>query len=165
MKQVDVFIAAGIRGPARGTGKVMYLMRTKKNNGTDHESRPSVTESDNATEGRLILMAIRDALQRMNYACAVTVHTESSYIAGAINNHWMEAWERNGWKNARGREVQDSILWSQIYRILEETGHELSAEQGSHEYAHWMRFQMPLADAYKDIFSDVSEKRVHSVHD
>ena len=165
MKQVDIFITAGIRGPARGTGRVMYIMKTKRKNGDDYESLPSVTESDNATEGRLVLLAIRDALQRMNYACTITIHTESTYIANAVNNHWLESWEQHSWRNAKDKEVQDSILWSQIYQTLEETGHELSAERGPHEFTHWMRFQMQIADAYKDIFSEVREKQVRFVHD
>lgn len=165
MRQVDIFITASIRGPARGTGRVMYLMRTKRMDGTDHESNPSVTESDNATEGRLVLMAIRDALQRMNYACSVMIHTENAYIASAINNRWMEGWERGGWKTARGKEVRDSILWSQVYHLLVEAGHGLSAEQGAHELAHWMRWEMQVVDAYKDIFSEVEEKPVSFVCD
>lgn len=144
---------------------MMYLMRTKRDNGADYESLPSVAEYDDATEGMLVLLALRDALQRMNYACRIAVHTESTYITAAIEKHWPEAWERNGWKNARGKEVRDSILWSQIHQMQEESGHILSAECGSHEYAHWMRFQMPLAPAYKDIFSEVRENRVRSVHD
>lgn len=138
-------------------------MRTQKKSGADYESKPSVAESDEATEGRLVLLAIRDALQRLQYACSVIIHTESTYIANAVNSHWLESWERNGWKNAKDKEVQDSILWSQIYQILEETGHELSVEQGSHEFSQWMRFQMQIVDAYKDIFSDVTETPVHFV--
>lgn len=160
MKQVDIFVAADIRGPARGTGRVMYLMRTKRSDGTDHESLPSVTESENATEGRLVLMAVRDALQRLKYACRVVLHTESAYIASAINNNWMEAWERNCWKNARGREVRDSILWSQVYQILGETGHVLEAETGSHEFSGWMRWKMQFTEVWNDVFSEVREEPV-----
>lgn len=160
MRRVDIYIAADIRGPARGTGRVMYLMRTKRKNGADHESRPSVAESENATEGRLVLMAVRDALQRLRYACEVVVHTESAYIASAISNGWMEAWDKNGWKTARGREVQDSILWCQVYRILGEEGHLLSAEAGSHEYGQWMRWKMQFVNAWNDVFFEVKEEPV-----
>ena len=135
----------------------MYLMRAKRKNGTDHESRPSVSESDNATEGRLVLLALRDALQRLNYACGVTVHTECADIAAAINSRWPEAWEGNGWKNSKGKEVPDSILWCQVLHLLEEGGHLLGAEPGAHEYSGWMRWNMQLANAYKDIFSEVGK--------
>ena len=163
MKQVDIYAAASIRGPARGTGRVMYVMKTKRRNGTDYESLPSLMESDNATEGRLVLLALRDALQRLQYACTVILHTENDYIASAINNRWMAAWERNGWKNAHHREVQDSILWCQIYQILDETGHELAAEPGSHEYGKWMRWKMQFAEVLPDVFSEVKEEPVSFV--
>lgn len=165
MRQVDIYITAGIRGPARGDARVMYLMRTKRNDGSDHESLPSVAGYAGVTEARLVLLALRDALQRMRYACRIVIHTESAYIASAVNNRWMEAWERHGWKNARGKEVRDSTLWSQVCQLTDEAGHELCAECGSHEYSHWMRFQMPLADAKEDIFSEVRECSPGLVHD
>lgn len=165
MKQVDIYITAGIRAPARGNGRVMYIMLTKRSNGTIYESLPSVAEFDEATENRLVLAALWDALQRLNYACAVTVYTESIYIGRAINSRWPEKWEKDGWKNAKGKEVKDSILWCRIQHLLEETGSVLSAETGPHEYSGWMRWHMPLADAYKDIFGEVRERRVCLVHD
>ncbi|MCM1239985.1 MAG: hypothetical protein NC331_11460 [Lachnospiraceae bacterium] len=143
----------------------MYVMRTERRDGSAHESPPSVAEALDATEGRLVLMAVRDALQRMNYACSITVHTESAYIASAISNGWMEAWERDGWRNAKGKEVRDSTLWAMIYRLVEEDGHVLSAEQGAHEYAQWMRWRMAFTDALPGVFSGVREEPVRSVRD
>ena len=122
MKQVDIYITAGIRAPAKGTGRVMYIMRTKRSNGTIYESLPSVAELDNATENRLVLSALWDALQRLNYACAVTAYTESLYIGRAVNSRWPEKWEKDGWKNAKGKEVKDSILWRRVLHLLEGTG-------------------------------------------
>lgn len=157
MKQVDVFVTASIRGPARGTGRVMYIMRTQKKSGGDYESKPAIAEYDEATESRLVLYAVRDALQRLKYDCRVTIYTESLYIKSVLENHWLEEWERKGWKNAKGKEIQDSILWSQIYQLLDETGHELTAEHSSHEFTQWMRWKMQLVHAYKDVFWEVKE--------
>lgn len=137
-------------------------MRTKRSNGTDHESLPSVAEYTQVTEGRLVLLALRDALQRMNYACRVTIYTESAYIAGAVNNCWPQAWAGNGWKNAKGKEVQDKELWSRILELAGEAGHELAVEAGAHEFVPWMRWQMPLAEAYPEVFSEIEERPVQT---
>ena len=135
----------------------MYIMRTQRENGANYESKPAIAEYDEATESRLILHAVRDALQRLKYDCRVTIYTECLYIKSVLDNHWLETWQQNNWKNAKGKEVQDSILWSQIYQLIDETGHILTAENGSHEFSHWMRWKMQLIHAYKDIFWEVTE--------
>lgn len=138
----------------------MYLMRTKRNDGSDYESLPSVAGYAGVTEARLVLLALRDALQRMNYACRIVIHTESAYIAGAVNNRWPQAWAGNGWKNARGKEAADRDLWGQILTLAGEAGHELSAEPGAHGFVPWMRWQMALAGALPEGFSEIGERPV-----
>lgn len=99
-----------------------------------------------------MLYALRDAIARLNFACRVVVHTECSYVAAAITQRWPEAWQRNGWKNSHGGEARDAVLWSLILQDIEDSGHELEAEGGKHEYSQWMAWNMPLARAYKDTF-------------
>lgn len=117
-----------------------------------------MAEYDDATESRLVLYAIRDALGRLNFACTVVIHTECEYVAAAIEQHWPEDWQENGWKNSKKKEVKDAALWSMILQELEETGHELVAEPGKHEFSQWMQFQIPLARAYKDIFCKMEKE-------
>jgi len=95
---------------------------------------------------------MRDALQRLNYACSVVVHTECNYIAAAVNNRWPEAWRMNGWKNGKGKEVKDADLWEMIFEEMEEGGHELLAIPGKHEFSHWMAWNLPLVRAWQDVF-------------
>lgn len=80
MKVVDIFIGTTLRGSAKGSGRVMYIMRTKKKNGSDYEAAPQIAEYDDITESASVLYAIRDALQRLNYACTVVIHTECSNV-------------------------------------------------------------------------------------
>lgn len=122
------------------------------------ESEPYIAEYDEATESRLTLYALRDALQRMNYACEIIVHTECGYLRTVTDNRWPEEWEQNGWKNKRGEDVKDAVLWCDIYRMLEEDGHVLRVEAGRHEYSGWMQWQMPIKDAYKGVFREMKKK-------
>ena len=158
LKTVDVFIGTSIRGPAKGVGRTMYILRTKLRSGTEYEGAPEVAEYDDGTESRLVLYAIRDALMRLNYACRVVVHTECTYVAAAITQHWPEKWQGNNWQSGRNKEVKDSVLWSLILQELEEGGHELVAEAGKHEYSSWMQWKMALVRAYKDVFSKVEKE-------
>lgn len=81
LKVVDIFIGTTLRGSAKGSGRVMYIMRTKRKNGSDYEAAPQIAEYDDTTESASVLYAIRDALQRLNYACTVVIHTECSNVA------------------------------------------------------------------------------------
>lgn len=130
----------------------MYILRTRLESGKDYESVPEIAEFDNSTESRLVLYAVRDALNHMNYACNIVIHTECDYVAAAINRHWPEEWRKNGWKNSKDKEAKDAVLWSMILEELEESGHELTAEKGKHEWTEWMRWNMPLAAPLRDIF-------------
>lgn len=133
-------------------------MRCQKADGTPHESSPRIAEYDNATESRLVLYAIRDALSRFNYGCKITIHTECHYVAAAVNQGWPKAWRDNGWKNSKQNPVTDQILWSEILQAAEETGHELIAQEGKHEWSGWMRWNIPLTDTYKDFFAEVKNE-------
>lgn len=90
LKVVDIFIGTTLRGSAKGSGRVMYIMRTTRKNGSDYEAAPQIAEYDDTTESESVLRAIRDALQRLHYACTVVIHTECSNVAA----RWLE--ERKG---------------------------------------------------------------------
>lgn len=165
MKLVEIFIGTELRGPARGRGRVVYIMRTPLDNGADYVSRPEISVDEDATESRLVLLALRDALRRMRFACEVVVHTECTYAAAAVNNMWPAGWRENNWTNARGRQVRDWCLWECILQELEDAGHVLRAVPGKHEFTLWMRSNIPRLAADINVFSAVEEKVVNLVSD
>lgn len=157
LKKVDVFIGTSIRGPGKGVGRCAYAMKYLKKDGKFHEHKPEVAQYEQATESRLVLYAIREALSHMNFACEIIIHTECSYVAAAINQHWPEKWQKDGWKNKRGKDAADCILWSEIMQELEETGHLIQAEEGKHEYSHWMKWKFPLVEAWNEAFVEMEK--------
>ena len=50
LKVVDIFIGTTLRGSAKGSGRVMYIMRTTRKNGSDYEAAPQIAEYDDTTE-------------------------------------------------------------------------------------------------------------------
>lgn len=157
MWETDIYISAGIRGPGKGTGKVMYRMRARSKIGWTRESGVSIAEYDHATESRLVLYALRDAMQRFRRECRIIVYTECGYIASALEQNWPEIWEASGWKNSRGKEVKDSVLWQDILHLIRDQGHVLEARTGAHEYSGWMRWQMEKTVAEKNVFREMTE--------
>lgn len=138
-------------------------MRTDRRNGQPHESRPAVRADDPATEGRLVLLALRDALMRMVYACEVVVYTECTYAAAAINNMWPVEWRENGWQTARGQQAKDADIWRGILQELDEAGHILRAVPGKHEFSVWMRCNLPHLVADLESFTAVEPKELNLV--
>ena len=165
MKTVEIYIGTDLRGPAKGEGKVIYIMRMRRQKRKDHESQPAIRAVDDVTESCLILYALWDALQRFNFACDVVIYTECSYVAAAINNMWPDAWRENSWRNARGQQVKNWGLWEMILRELEETGHTIRAVPGKHEFSNWMRCNIPNLPAEKDVFTAVEPKELNLVSD
>lgn len=127
-------------------------MRVKLKSGKVHESAPEVAEYDDATESSLVLYAIRDVFNRMNFACRIVIHTECNHVAAAINRHWPEKWRLNGWKNTKEKEIKDAVLWSMVLEEMEEAGHTLEAKSGKHEWSDWMQWKLPFATPLKNVF-------------
>lgn len=68
-------------------------------------------------------------------------------MAAAFEQNWPKQWQRNGWKNKKGKDVADSILWSEILQELETSGHLLEFEAGKHEFSYWMQWNLHLVQA------------------
>ena len=164
MKTVEIYIGTDLRGPARGTGKVIYIMRTLLQSDQYYESQPAVRSEEDATESHMVLLALRDAIKRINYACEVVIYMECTYVAAAVNNMWPVAWRDNNWQTARGA-AKDVDLWQDILYELEVAGHILKAVSGKHEFCDWMRSNMPRLAANTNAFTAVEQKVVSLVND
>lgn len=164
MKPVEIYIGTTLRGSARGIGKGMYIMRARLAGDRAYE-KMSAVEIDGGTESRLVLYCLRDSLARFRYACEVSVYTECTYVAAAVNSRWAEGWKGNGWTTGRGSRVKDAGLWRDILWQLEDTGHTLRAVAGKHEFSGWMRANLPRLYAPRDIFGEVGDGALNPVDD
>ena len=63
---IEMFVSATLRGSAKGTGKVMYTMRTKQENGQNYEKPPEIGKAE-STANRLVLWSICRALFFFNF--------------------------------------------------------------------------------------------------
>lgn len=63
------------------------------------------------TNNRMELFAAISALGALKEPCEVTLYSDSNYLVQAINDHWLENWQRRGWKKADGTAVENQDLW------------------------------------------------------
>ena len=68
------------------------------------------------TNNRMELLGAITALEALKRPCEVELHSDSQYVVNAFNKHWVEGWERKGWKTANKQPVKNPDLW---HRLIE----------------------------------------------
>ncbi len=65
------------------------------------------------TNNRMELTAAIEALESLNRACVVSLHTDSQYLRGGVTA-WLASWKRNGWRTAGRKPVKNEDLWRRL---------------------------------------------------
>lgn len=73
----------------------------------------------NTTNQRMEITACIRALEHLKSGkYTVEVYTDSAYLVNCINNKWYTAWQKNGWKNASKKPVENRDLWERLLTLL-----------------------------------------------
>jgi ribonuclease HI len=73
----------------------------------------------NTTNQRMELTACIKALEQLKSGkYTVEVYTDSAYLVNCINHKWYIAWQKNGWKNAAKKPVENRDLWDKLLGLL-----------------------------------------------
>jgi ribonuclease HI len=65
------------------------------------------------TNNRMELTAAIEALQSLNRACEVSLHTDSQYLRRGVTS-WIDSWKANGWRTASRKPVKNEDLWRRL---------------------------------------------------
>jgi ribonuclease HI len=68
------------------------------------------------TNQRMELMGAIAGLSALREPCAVEVISDSQYLIRGMAE-WVEQWQAKGWKNGRGRVVENRDLWEQLVSL------------------------------------------------
>ena len=96
-------------------------------------------------------MAAIVALEILKFPCEVTLHSDSSYLVNAYNNHWIESWKKNGWKNSSKEPVKNKDLWERLERQMERHNVTLAKVKGHADDELNNRCDKLATDAVKGI--------------
>jgi ribonuclease HI len=72
------------------------------------------------TNNRMEIYAVLMALSSLKWPCAVELHTDSRYLADAVEKRWLAKWQKNGWKTADKKPVKNRDLWERLAALLAE---------------------------------------------
>lgn len=107
MKSIEIYTdgaCSGNPGPGGWGTVLIYGEHRKELSGYDPET----------TNNRMELTAAIKALQALLEPCNIRLHTDSSYLCKAFSEHWIEGWQRNGWKTASKKPVENQDLWQTL---------------------------------------------------
>ncbi len=65
------------------------------------------------TNNQMELMAAIQALEGLRERCAVTLHTDSTYVKDGLTT-WLPQWRKRGWKTADRKPVKNQELWQRL---------------------------------------------------
>ena len=63
------------------------------------------------TNNRMELFAAISGLGALKEPCDVKLYSDSNYLVQAFQDHWIDGWQRRGWKTSSGSPVENQDLW------------------------------------------------------
>ena len=48
------------------------------------------------------------------------IYSDSAYVVNTINNHWIEAWQKNNWQTTKREDVKNRELWEEFSKLRKE---------------------------------------------
>lgn len=118
MTQVSIFTDGAARGNPDGPGGWGAILRFIDSKGTVHERELSQGYIK-TTNNRMELMAAIRGLSALNKPCKVDLYSDSKYLVDAFNRHWVDSWQRSGWKKSDRKPVKNQDLWKALLSAME----------------------------------------------
>lgn len=110
---VKIYTDGAARGNPDGPGGYGAILQYVDGSGTLHEKELS-RGYKKTTNNRMELMAAIAGLEALNRPCRVQMHSDSSYLVNAFNQHWIEGWIKKGWKRGKNEPVKNVDLWKRL---------------------------------------------------
>ena len=111
--RVTLYSDGAARGNPDGPGGYGCVLHYVDGNGQLHVREFSAGYVK-TTNNRMELMAVIVGLEALTKPCQVTVVSDSKYVTDAFNQHWIEGWLKNNWKNSAKKPVKNKSLWLRL---------------------------------------------------
>ena len=82
------------------------------------------------------LRAAVEALRALDRPRTVDLHSDSAYLVNCFRERWYDRWQRNGWRNAQGKPVDNRDLWEALLALAaihDVTWHKVAGHSGHPE--------------------------------
>ena len=112
---VTIYTDGAARGNPDGPGGYGVVLQYTDSQGKLHEKELSQGYIK-TTNNRMELMAAIRGLEELKKPCRVTLYSDSKYLVDAFNQHWIENWQKRGWKKSDKKPVKNQDLWEALLR-------------------------------------------------
>ena len=103
-KAVTIYTDGACSGnPGPGGWGAILMYRDKRREMSGFE--PHTTNNRMELTGPIV------ALSALKEPCDVTLYSDSAYLINAFEKHWIEGWQKKGWKTSSGTPVENQDLW------------------------------------------------------
>jgi Ribonuclease HI len=73
----------------------------------------------NTTNNRMELTAVIEAFRALKKDdLKIQVFSDSSYVSNCFRQKWYDSWQRNGWRNAAKKPVENKDLWEELILLV-----------------------------------------------
>lgn len=69
------------------------------------------------TNNKMELLAVISALKELKESCKVDLYSDSAYVVNAFLEDWVTNWQKNGFKNAKKKEIENIDLWKELINL------------------------------------------------
>lgn len=85
-----------------------------------HESTDACP--DITTNNRMEMKAVIEGLKYFNDSpgTEIEIKSDSAYVVNCFNQNWMKNWIKKGWKNAKGKPVENRDLWEEMKQLVDQ---------------------------------------------
>lgn len=114
---VKIFTDGAARGNPDGPGgygTILEYVDTKGQLHTREYSQGYVKTTNN----RMELMAAIVGLEALTKPCQVQLYSDSKYLVDAFNQHWIDSWQKKGWKRGKNEPVKNVELWKRLLAAM-----------------------------------------------
>lgn len=70
------------------------------------------------TNNRMELSAVIFALKAVKEPCMIELYSDSAYLINAFEKGWIDSWQKNNWRTADKKEVQNKDLWESLLVLI-----------------------------------------------
>lgn len=116
--KVTIYTDGSARGNPDGPGGYGTILEYIDTKGQVHKREFSAGYKK-TTNNRMELMAAIVGLEALIKPCQVELYSDSQYLVKAFNDHWINGWLKNNWKNSKKEPVKNIDLWKRLLKAME----------------------------------------------
>lgn len=146
MNEVNIYVKCSNKSTRKRDGYIAYVLELI----TDKKpvTLNGFAKVEQMTTNKAEIVAIIQALKRMNRKCIITIYTDSKYIYNSLTNKWVDGWNAKNWVNGKGEPIANADEWKELLELLKV--HQYALVHGfKHSYSSWMELELS-----KRVFDD-----------